>query len=208
VKNYGIAIIILTILIKLLLSPLTHKSMISQQKMATLQPKIKDLQERFKGNPQQLNKETMDLYKREKINPFGGCLPMLLQLPILYAMYYLLNSMVQLKGANFLWIHDLASPDAIYKFHTAIPLMFFSLSSINILPFIMTVVQVGSSLLTQEGQSNKQANIMIWSMTIFMFVIFYNSSSGLVLYWTVMNILNLVQQFYVVGLKKKKALIS
>lgn len=194
-KNYGFAIIILTIFIKLILSPLTHKSMVSQQKMSQLQPKIKEIQEKYKDNPQQLNKETMALYKREGINPLGGCLPMLLQLPILFAMWNLLNGMVALKGANFIfWIKDLSVPDTVFNFGFTIP--FANISTLNILPIVMVAVQIVSSYLMQDAQSNKQAKIMMWSMSIFMFVIFYNSSSALVLYWTVMNALNLAQQFY------------
>ncbi len=195
IKNYGFAIIIITILIKLILSPLTHKSMVSQQKMSKLQPKIKEIQDKYKNNPQQLNKETMALYKREGINPLGGCLPMLLQLPILFAMWTLLNGMVALKGANFIfWIKDLSAPDTVFNFGFTIP--FVNINSLNILPFLMVAVQIISSYLMQDAQANRQATIMMWSMTIFMFVIFYNSSSALVLYWTVMNILNLVQQLY------------
>ncbi len=195
VKNYGFAIIILTVLIKLLLSPLTHKSMVSQQRMSKLQPKIKELQEKYKSNPQLLNKETMALYKREGVNPFGGCLPMILQLPILMAMWRLLNGMVALKGANFmLWIKDLSVPDSVLDFGFTIPLV--NISSLNILPILMVGVQVITSYFMQDAQSNKQAKMMMWSMTIMFFVIFYNAASALVLYWTVMNILNLAQQLY------------
>lgn len=203
VKNYGFAIIILTILIKLLLSPLTHKSMVSQQRMSELQPKIKELQEKYKDNPQLLNKETMALYKKEKINPLGGCLPMLLQLPILFAMFRLLNSMVALKGAKFIfWIKDLSVPDSILNFGFTIPIL--NMSSLNILPILMVGVQIISSYFMQDSQSNKQAKMMMWFMTIFIFVIFYNAASALVLYWTVMNILNLGQQIYLKKFQHKE----
>ncbi len=192
VKNYGLAIIILTIIIKIILFPLTQSSMKSQQKMSKLQPKIKELQEKYKDKPELLNRETMNLYKKEKINPLGGCLPMLLQMPILFSMYYFLNQMVALKGASFLWIKDLSAPDAVFNFGFTVPIL--NMSSLNILPIIMVLTQVLSSLLMPDLKTNKQAQLMVWGMPIFFFFIFYNVSSGLVLYWTVMNILNLAQQ--------------
>ena len=201
VKNYGLAIIILTIIIKLLLAPLTHKSMVSQQKMSALQPKIKELQAKYKDKPEMLNKETMTLYKREGVNPFGGCLPMLLQMPILFAMFRLLTRMVALKGASFLWVNDLSLPDSIIDFGFTIPMI--NVSSLNILPILMVGVQVLSSMLMPDMQSNKQAKMMMWMMPIFFFFLFYNAASGLVLYWTIMNLLNLGQQVYTNYLKKK-----
>jgi len=132
VKNYGVAIIILTIIVKVILFPLTYKSMASQQKLSGLQPKLKELQDKYKDKPEILNKETMNLYKKEGINPLGGCLPLLLQMPILIAMYQLLNNMVALKGAEFLWIKDLSRPDEILNFPFTIPLV--NIYSLNILP--------------------------------------------------------------------------
>lgn len=204
VKNYGIAIILLTIILKLILYPLTIKSMQSQQKMSKLQPKIKELQEKYKDKPDILNKETMKLYQKEKVNPLGGCLPMLLQMPLLIAMYSLLNKMVELKGASFLWINDLTLPDAVYYFPTPISILIMKLYSINILPFIMVLTQVGSSLIMPDMSSNKQAKMMMWLMPVMFFFIFYNVASGLVLYWTVMNILNFIQQLITNYLKKNK----
>ena len=192
VKNYGLAIIILTIIIKLLMSPLTHFSMSSQEKMSKLQPKIKELQEKYKDKPDILNKETMALYKKEGINPLGGCLPMLLQMPILMAMYQLLDKMVELKGSSFLWISDLSLPDAVVKFAFTVPLV--NISSLNIMPIVMVGTQVLSSLMMPDVQSNNQTKMMIWMLPIMFFFLFYNVSSGLVLYWTIMNILNLLQQ--------------
>jgi YidC/Oxa1 family membrane protein insertase len=204
VKNFGLAIIILTLIIKLLIAPLTHKSMVSQQKMAKLQPKMKEIQEKYKDKPEILNKETMNLYKKEGVNPFGGCLPMLLQMPILMAMYELLDKMVDLKGSSFLWIKDLSLPDAILNFGFTIPLVNFY--SLNLLPIIMTLVSVASTLLTPGMNSNKQTQMMMWMMPLIFFFLFYNVSSGLVLYWTIMNLLNLIQQVFtnnVLGKVKK-----
>lgn len=199
-RNYGVSIIILTLLIKLLLFPLTYKSLESQQKMTKLQPKIKELQAQYKDSPELLNKKTMELYKKEGINPLGGCLPMLLQMPILFAMYRLLNGMVQLKGSGFLWVKDLSMPDAVIQF----PFNLLGISSLNILPIIMVLFQVLSSLLTPNTQSNQQAKIMMWSMPLLFFFLLYNVSSGLVLYWAVMNILTLAQQIIMNYMKNGK----
>lgn len=202
VKNYGLAIIVLTILIKLILFPLTYKSMESQEKMAKLQPKFKELQEKYKDDQEQLNKRTMELYKKEKVNPVGGCLPMLLQMPVFIAMYQLLDRMVELKGASFLWIRDLSGPEALYTFF--LPNGFpFGLTSINvnILPIIMVAFQILTTLLTPDVSSNKQTKMMMWSFPLIFFFILYNFASGLVLYWTVMNLLNLIQQVYMKKIK-------
>lgn len=202
VKNYGIAIIILTIVVKLLISPLTHKSMVGQEKMSKIQPKLKAIQEKYKDKPELLNKETMNLYKKEGINPVSGCLPLLLQMPILMAMYELLDKMVDLKGASFLWIKDLSMGDAIITFPFVIPLV--NIGSLNILPIIMTAVSVLSTMtMPSIDGGNKQTKIMMWSMPLIFFFLFYNVSSGLVLYWTVMNILNLFQQLYINYFRKK-----
>lgn len=203
VKNYGISIIILTILIKFLLHPLTLQSMKSQKKLASLQPKIKELQEKYKDNAEVLNREIMKLYQKEKINPFSGCLPLLFQMPLLIAMYRVLSTMVELKGANFLWIRDLTLPDAIYFFPFTINLILVRINSINILPIIMVVTQILSTVIMPEYRSNNQTKMMIWLMPLLFFILFYNISAGLVLYWTVMNILNIIHQI-VNNLKPKK----
>jgi YidC/Oxa1 family membrane protein insertase len=192
IPNYGLTIIILTLIIKLILFPLTYKSMQSQQNMSKLQPKLKELQEKYKEKPEILNRETMALYKKEGINPLGGCLPMILQMPILIAMYRLLSGMVELKGAGFLWISDLSQPDAVLALPFTIPLA--NISTLNIMPILMVGVQVLSSLMMPSTSTNKQAQMMMWMMPLMFFFLFYNMPSGLVVYWTVMNLLNLVQQ--------------
>ncbi len=205
VKNYGLAILLLTLIIKVVLSPLTHKSMVSQAKMSKLQPKLTELQKKYKDNPEALNRETMELYKREKINPLGGCLPLLLQMPILMAMYQLLDRMVDLKGASFLFIKDLSRPDNILPFSFTIP--FVNISSLNILPIIMTLVSILSTFLMPEARnnasSNKQAQIMLFGMPVLFLFLFYNVSSALVLYWTFMNFLTMFQQIYISYFRKK-----
>lgn len=192
VKNYGLAIIILTIILKALLSPLMINSMKSSQKMRSLQPKIFELQAKYKDKPEMLNQKTMELYKKAGFNPMSGCLPMLLQMPFLFAMYQLLDRMFELKGASFLWIKDLAMPDALITFSFTIPLL--NINSLNILPILMVISQIFQSLMTPGMESNPQAKMMIWLMPLMFFFFFYNVSSGLVLYWTVMNLLGIIQQ--------------
>ena len=141
-----------------------------------------------------LSQKTMELYRKAGVSPMSGCLPMLLQMPFLFAMYQLLDRMFELKGASFLWIKDLAMPDALIAFSFTIPLL--NISSLNILPIIMVISQVFQSLLTPGMDNNPQAKMMIWLMPLMFFFFFYNVSSGLVLYWTVMNLLGIVQQLF------------
>lgn len=194
VKNYGLAIIILTIILKLILAPLMMNSMKNSQKMQLLQPKLKELQVKYKDKPEMLSQKTMELYRKAGISPMSGCLPMLLQMPFLFAMYQLLDRMFELKGATFLWIKDLAMPDALINFGFTIPLL--NIDSLNILPIIMVVSQVFQSLLTPGMGNNPQAKMMIWLMPLMFFFFFYNVSSGLVLYWTIMNLLGIAQQMF------------
>lgn len=197
-KNYGIAIIIVTILIKILLYPLTHKSFVSMRKMQTLQPKLNALKEQYKKDPQVMNKKMMELYKKEGVNPMGGCLPLLLQLPIFIALYQVLPRLVDLKNVSFLWIKDLSSPDTVATFE-----MFRNIpvipTSLNILPLIMTAVSVLQSKLSTGGASaqQQQQNKFMMMMPVMFLFIFWNMPSGLVLYWTVQNILSIVQQLIV-----------
>jgi YidC/Oxa1 family membrane protein insertase len=149
-----------------------------------------------------LSQKTMELYKKSGINPMSGCLPMLLQMPFLFAMYQLLDRMFELKGASFLWIKDLAMPDSLITFGFTIPLL--NIESLNILPIIMVVTQVFQSLLTPGMGNNQQAKMMIWLMPLMFFFFFYNVSSGLVLYWTIMNLLGIIQQVYM----NKKLLVT
>jgi YidC/Oxa1 family membrane protein insertase len=212
--SYGLSIILMTIVIKVILHPLTRKSFQSMRRMSALQPKITELREKYKNNPQQLNKETSALYKREKVNPMGGCLPMILQLPIFYALYSLLSGMVELRNQSFLWIKDLSLPDTVAQIKMAIPLLGYRITDaagvvhaytdINILPFIMTGTTLLQSKLTSGGQAAQQGKMMTYLFPIMFFFIFWNMPSGLVLYWTIQNILTIGQQYYIdYNLKKK-----
>jgi len=208
VNNYGLAIILMTIVIKIILHPLTHKSFVSMRRMSALQPKITEIREKYKNNQQQMNKEISTLYKKEKVNPMGGCLPMLLQLPIFYALYALLSGMIELRNESFLWIKDLSLPDSVATIKAAIPLLGYRVGNqgftdINILPFIMTITTLLQSKLTSGDQTNKQGKMMTYMMPIMFFFIFWNMPSGLVLYWTIQNILTIGQQ-YVINYRLKK----
>jgi YidC/Oxa1 family membrane protein insertase len=193
--NYGWAIILLTCVLKLIFTPLTHMSFQSMKKMQALQPKLKALQERYKADPQKLNHEMMALYKRNKVNPMGGCLPMVLQIPIFIAFYQVLNDAIELKGAGFIgWIHDLAAPDRLYTFSTSFP---FIGDSFNLLPLFMIVSMVWQQKLTpQAGGTPEQQKMMTFMPLIFGFF-FYSMPSGLVLYWFVNNMLSIAHQLFV-----------
>ena len=205
VPNYGVAIIFLTILVRLLLFPLTKKGSEATLRMQALSPKIKDIQERNKGNQQKMNAEMAEFYKKEGYNPLAGCLPMLFQLPIFIAMYNLFNTHFDLRGAMFIpgWIPDLSAPESVFNFSPyQIPLLGWS--DIRLLPFIY----VGSQLLfgkinqTPDQQGNVQMKMMLYLMPIVFFFILYDVPSGLLLYWIMSNILSLVQQM---GLNKYMA---
>jgi YidC/Oxa1 family membrane protein insertase len=211
-KNYGLAIILMTIVIKIILHPLTNKSFQSMRRMSALQPKVTEIRERYKSNPQQMNKEIQALYRKEKINPMGGCLPMILQLPIFYALYTLLSGMVELRNESFLWIKDLSLPDTVATIKASIPLLGYKLGTqgytdINVLPFVMTGTTLLQSKLTSGDQSAQQGKMMTYLFPIVFFFIFWNMPSGLVLYWTIQNVLTIGQQYYIdYKLKKKKKL--
>lgn len=188
--NFGFAIILLTILVKILFSPFTHMSFESMRKMQAVQPKVKALQEQFKKDPAKMNKEMMDLYRRHKINPMGGCLPMLLQIPIFIGFYQVLAQMVELKGESLWWIHDLTAPDRLAK----LPFIGFEF---NLLPLLMVGSMVWQQKLTpQPTTSPEQMKIMQW-LPVIMGFFFYTLPSGLVLYWTLSNLLTVGHQILI-----------
>ncbi|MDZ7820596.1 MAG: membrane protein insertase YidC [Candidatus Marinimicrobia bacterium] len=140
IPNYGVVILVMSVVIKIITYPLTHKSYSSMKRMQLVQPKIKELQEKYKNNKQVLQQKTMELYKEEGVNPMGGCLPMLLQLPLLYGLFIVFRTTIEFRGAPFmLWIKDLSSPDAMFSFGFNIPLLG---SEFNLLPVLMTVLMV------------------------------------------------------------------
>ncbi len=211
VPNYGVAIILLTILIKLILFPFTHKSYESTSKMQAIQPKLKELQAQYKGDSQKLNAKTAELYKEEGVNPMGGCLPMLFQFPIFIALYGLLNKFFPLRGAIFIpgWITDLSAPEYIWKFANPIDLKIWTLEAIRLLPILYLSGQLLTTKVTQAGQagaqSGAQQKMLTLGMPIMFFFILYNMPSGLLLYWTVMNFVTILQQLITNYVKKRKA---
>jgi YidC/Oxa1 family membrane protein insertase len=181
--NYGFAIIVLTILIKIVLYPLQHKSIVSMKKMQKVQPKMAQIRDRYKKaktDPEQRNKmnlEMMNLYKQENISPMSGCLPILLQLPILWGFYGLLSRAIELRGAPFIWwIHDLSAKDPYY-----------------ITPVLMTATMFIQQMITPTTADPAQKRMFMFMPLIFGWI-FKEFPSGLVLYWLVQNILTIVQQ--------------
>jgi YidC/Oxa1 family membrane protein insertase len=199
IPNYGVIIIIMSILTKVLFYRLTHKSTKSMKDMQRLQPKIKELQEKFKDDKERLNKETMKLYKEAGVNPLGGCLPLLLQMPVFFALFNVLRNTIELRGAPFaLWISDLSSPDVLFEFGFSIP---FIGNEFHLLPILMGGAMVLQTKMgaspTGEAAPAAQTKMMTTMMPIMFTFFFYGMPSGLVLYWIVNNILTIVQQYYV-----------
>ena len=199
IPNYGVGIILLTIIIKIILWPLTKKSAASTAKMSALQPRQKELQEKYKDNPQKLNQEMAALYKETGTSPLGGCLPMLIQFPILIAMYGLLNKHFELRGAMFIpgWIPDLSVPETIATLGFNLPLLG---NEIHLLPILYTVSMIFSMKITQNQSSSAQnggmMKFMTYGMPIIFFFILYSAPSGLLLYWSAQNALAMLQQVY------------
>jgi YidC/Oxa1 family membrane protein insertase len=197
VKNWGLAIVLLSILIYIVLFPLTIKQMKSMKEMQVLQPKMEQLRKTYANDSKKLNEEMMKLYKEHKVNPLGGCLPMILQIPIFIALYQVLSRSIALRGAEFLWIKDLSEPDRLFKFPGAVP--FFG-EYFNILPVLMAIgmfVQQKMSLANASGQAAEQQKMMMFMMPIMMGVFFYNVPSGLVMYWFLNSTLMLLYQLKV-----------
>ena len=201
IPNYGVAIIILTIITKILLWPLGTKSYKSMGEMKKIQPLMAEIREKYKNDKKRMNQEVMGLYKTYKINPMGGCLPMIAQIPVFFALYRMLYEAIELRHAPFFgWINDLSAPDRLFHFNFSIPFM-QPPYGIPILTIIM-----GASMLLQQKMSPPpgdpaQAKMMMLMPIIFTFI-FINFSSGLVLYWLINNLLSISQQYYI---SKKKA---
>lgn len=207
IPNYGVAIILLTLLVKVLLFPLTHKSYESTSKMQTISPKMTELREKYKDNPEKLNKATAELYKKEGINPLGGCLPLLLQFPILISLFWVFMKHFDLRGAVFIsgWITDLSAPESIFNF-APLSLPFIG-SDLRLLPILMVGTQILTTKVTQSNaaQSNGQMKFMTYGLPVIFFFILYNMPSGLLVYWTISNLLTLLQQMYFNKRKQEKA---
>lgn len=184
--NYGVAIILVTLLLKIIFWPIQAKSIKSMKDMQKFQPQMQKLREKFKDDPQRMNQETMKLYKEHKINPFSGCLPMLVQLPVLFGFYKVLSNAIELRGVPFLWIKDLSQPDTIAT---------IAGFDINPLPIVMTLSTVWQQKLTPSTGDAQQQKMMMF-MPLIMLFFFYTTASGLVLYWTAQQILSIGQQWW------------
>jgi YidC/Oxa1 family membrane protein insertase len=207
IANWGVAIILLTIFVKGLLFPLTRKSSESTLRMQVISPKIKEIQEKYKDNPQKMNAEMAELYKKEGYNPLSGCLPMLIQIPIFFAMYNLFNNHFDLRGAMFIpgWIPDLSVPESVFNF-APFRLPILGWSDIRALPIIYVVSQLlyGKFTSTPDQAANKQMKLMLYAMPIIFFFVLYDVPSGLLIYWIMSNVLSLVQQLTINKIMAKK----
>jgi YidC/Oxa1 family membrane protein insertase len=189
VNNWGWSIILLTVLIKLLFFPLSAASYKSMAKMKLVQPRLMEMKERFKGEPQKLNQAMMEMYRKEKINPLGGCLPVVVQIPVFIALYWVLLASVEMRGAPWLgWIQDLSQPDTLFGVWFGAP--------IGLLPIIMAISMFIQVKLNPTPPDPLQAKLMMYMPLIFS-VMFFFFPSGLVLYWVVNNILSIAQQWQI-----------
>ncbi len=200
IPNYGIVIIIFSIILKILLHPLTHKSMDASLKMQKIQPQVQAIQAKYKSDPKTMQLELSKLYKEAGASPMSGCLPLLLQMPIFFSLYSVLRYTMDMRNASFgLWLKDLSEPDPLY-----------------ILPIVMAGFMILQSLMTRPSQAaidqmdekqkamQSSTKMMTWLMPIMMFFIFVGLPSGLVLYYTVFNILSVAQQYYLQKRLKKQ----
>ena len=207
VRNWGVSIIILTMLLKMVMFPITAKTAKGTLKMQELQPKMTAIQEKYKDNPKKLQEQTAKLYKEGGYNPMSGCLPLIVQFVILFAMYNLFNNYFEFRGAMFIpgWIPDLSSGDHVATLNFNIP---FLGNHIRILPVIYLISQLLFGKITQNGgtsagQNQGQMKIMMYGMPILFFFLFYNAPSGLLIYWTVSNAMQLGQQLVINKVVKK-----
>ena len=185
IGSYAIAIILLTLVIKTAMWPLQNRATASMKRMQALQPKMTDLREKYKDDPQAMNVEVMKLYKQNGVNPFGGCLPMLVQIPIFFGFYNMLGKAVELRNAKFLWVPDLSQPDTIFH------ILGFP---VNVLPLLMAATMVWSMALQPKSGDQMQQRVMMFVPLIFI-AFCYNFASALALYWTVQNIFSIVQLY-------------
>ena len=191
IPSWGLVIIIFALLMKIVLNPLTKTQMNSMKKMSQLNPKITSIREKYKDDPVKANQQIMKLYKEEKINPAGGCLPMLLQLPILYALFGVFNSTIELRNESFLWIKDLSSPDVILHLPFTIPL--FGISQVSGLALAMGVTMFIQQKMTITDPKQKA---MVYIMPVMLTLLFFSFPAGLNLYYFMFNLFSIAQQWW------------
>lgn len=191
IPNWGLAIIILSIIIKLVLSPLTHKGTKSSQKMQQIQPLVKETQKKYKDNPKKAQQEVMKIYKEHGVSPLGGCLPLLLQFPVLFALYPVLRSALALRHANFIfWIHDLSAPDPYYIMPIVMGIAMF-------LQQKLMMQKSAPGMGDQQKAQMKTQKFMMYGMPLFLVFIFKSFPAGLVLYWLCYNILSIGERLWI-----------
>jgi YidC/Oxa1 family membrane protein insertase len=175
--NYGVAIIMLTILVRLVLFPLFQKQLTASAQMRKLNPFLKEIQEKYKDQPEEYQKKTMELYQKHKVNPLGGCLPTLVQFPVMIALYNVLMKQISTaQAASFLWVADLSKPDPY------------------VLPILVGISSFGQAK-TMAMDQDPNSKTKMWMMPIFMMFMSYRFAAGLALYWTVFNLFSMTQQF-------------
>jgi YidC/Oxa1 family membrane protein insertase len=198
IPNYGFVIVIFSVLIKIILNPLTRRSTRSMKEMQLLQPKIAELREKYSKDPQKLNQETMKLYGEHGVNPLGGCLPTVLQMPLLFALFVVFSSAIELRQAPFiLWIKDLSVSDTLFRLPGGIP--------VNVLPLFMGLTMFFQQMMTVTDPKQK---FMMYLMPVIFTFMFYGFPSGLTLYYSLFNVMSIIQQKYFtdtkpIELKKK-----
>lgn len=191
IPNYGVAIILLTFLVRILFWPLTHKSTVGMRKMQEIQPLMKEIQAKYKDNPQRLQQETWALYKEHKVNPMSSCLPMLIQIPVFIALFNVLRSAVELRYAPFLWISDLSEPERLFASWFPIG------GGLNLLPILMAISTGLQSAFTPSSGDAKQQRMMMVFMPLMMLFMFYSFPSALSLYWFLSNLISIVQMWWI-----------
>ena len=200
ISNYGIVILVMTIFIKLILFPLTYKSYRSQAVMRILQPEIKEINEKYPGNANAMTRQqkTMALYSKAGANPMSGCLPMLLQMPILFAMFTFFPSAIELRGQSFLWAHDLAAPDAIISWSGNIPLIteYFG-NHISLFCLLMTVTNIVYTRINMQSNGSQMPGMkwMMYLMPVFFMIFFNNYASGLSYYYFLSLLITIGQTY-------------
>ena len=186
----------LTIIVRVVFWPVTHKSTESMKRMAQVAPLVNALREKYKDNPTKQQQEIMALYKEHKVNPLGGCLPMLIQIPVFFALFTVLRSAIELRFADFLWIKDLSEPENLFQ--GMIPFV----GSLNLLPLLMSFTMWLQMKLSPSAGDPTQQKMMAVMMPIMMLFFLYSFAAGLALYWTTQNVLMIIQQLL---MKRKNA---
>ena len=204
IPNYGFVLIVFAFLVKLLVYPLTKKSYQSTTAMQAIQPQVNAIREKHKSNPTKMNQATMALYKEKGVNPLGGCLPMLLQMPLLFALFIVFRTTIELRAEPFVWwVKDLSSPDVIFYLPFTIPIYGGHVAALPILMVISMFIQ--QKMMMTGGAQQAQQKTMQYFMTAFFFLIFNSFPSGLNLYYTLFNVLTIAQQKLVPTDNKDKA---